>query len=67
VAIDPATAKIIGRYAMTGIESPHGIALDVTERLAFVRQNPGSGQDFFTTASWHNSPLSLEQAAVLPI
>jgi DNA-binding beta-propeller fold protein YncE len=36
VAIDPATAKIIGRYAMTGIESPHGIALDVAERLAFV-------------------------------
>ena len=36
VAIDPATAKIVGRYAMTGIESPHGIVLDVTERLAFV-------------------------------
>jgi DNA-binding beta-propeller fold protein YncE len=36
VTIDPATAKIIGRYAMTGIESPHGIALDVAERLAFV-------------------------------
>jgi DNA-binding beta-propeller fold protein YncE len=36
VAIDPATAKIVGRYAMTGIESPHGIALDVSERLAFV-------------------------------
>jgi DNA-binding beta-propeller fold protein YncE len=36
VTIDPATAKIIGRYAITGIESPHGIALDVAERLAFV-------------------------------
>jgi DNA-binding beta-propeller fold protein YncE len=36
VAIDPATAKIVGRYAMTGIEGPHGIALDVAERLAFV-------------------------------
>jgi YVTN family beta-propeller protein len=36
VAIDPATAKIIGRYSVPGIESPHGIALDVTERLAFV-------------------------------
>jgi len=36
VTIDPATAKIIGRYPMTGIESPHGIALDVAERLAFV-------------------------------
>src|SRR5205807_9942905 len=36
VAIDPATAKIIGRYPVTGIESPHGIALDVNARLAFV-------------------------------
>jgi DNA-binding beta-propeller fold protein YncE len=36
VTIDPATATIIGRYAMTGIESPHGIALDAAERLAFV-------------------------------
>ena len=36
VAIDPATNKIVGRYAVTGIESPHGIALDVAERLAFA-------------------------------
>ena len=36
VAIDPATAKIIGRYPVPGIESPHGIALDVSGRLAFV-------------------------------
>jgi DNA-binding beta-propeller fold protein YncE len=36
VAIDPATAKIIGRYPMQGIESPHGIALDLAGRLAFV-------------------------------
>ena len=36
VAIDPAAAKIIGRYAVTGIESPHGIALDANARLAFV-------------------------------
>ena len=36
VAIDPASAKIIGRYPVTGIESPHGIALDVDARLAFV-------------------------------
>ena len=36
VAIDPSTAKIIGRYPVTGIESPHGIALDVSARLAFV-------------------------------
>ena len=36
VAIDPASAKITGRYPMTGIESPHGIALDVDARMAFV-------------------------------
>jgi DNA-binding beta-propeller fold protein YncE len=36
VAIDPATAKIIGRYPMTGIDSPHGVVLDVAARLAFV-------------------------------
>jgi DNA-binding beta-propeller fold protein YncE len=36
VAIDPASAKIIGHYPVTGIESPHGIALDVSARLAFV-------------------------------
>lgn len=36
VAIDPVTAKIIGRYPVNGIESPHGIALDVSGRLAFV-------------------------------
>jgi DNA-binding beta-propeller fold protein YncE len=36
VAIDPAAAKIIGRYPLAGIASPHGIALDVAARLAFV-------------------------------
>jgi DNA-binding beta-propeller fold protein YncE len=36
VAIDPATAKIVGHYPVTGIESPHGIALDLSARLAFV-------------------------------
>src|SRR5579864_6501466 len=36
VAIDPAVAKIIARYPVPGIESPHGIALDVNARLAFV-------------------------------
>ena len=36
VAIDPATAKIIGRYPVPGIESPHGLALDLSGRLAFV-------------------------------
>jgi DNA-binding beta-propeller fold protein YncE len=36
VSIDPATAKIIGHHPLPGIESPHGIALDVEARLAFV-------------------------------
>ena len=36
VAIDPATAKIVGRYPVPGIESPHGVALDPNARLAFV-------------------------------
>ena len=36
VAIDPASAKIIARYPVAGVESPHGIALDVSGRLAFV-------------------------------
>ena len=36
VSIDPSTAKIIGRHPMTGIEHPHGVSLDLHERLAFV-------------------------------
>ena len=36
VAIDPALAKIVGHYPLSGIENPHGIALDVAGRLAFV-------------------------------
>ena len=36
VSIDPATAKIIGHHPMPGLENPHGIALDVDGRLAFV-------------------------------
>jgi YVTN family beta-propeller protein len=36
VSIDPTTTKIIGRYSVSGIEHPHGLSLDVHERLAFV-------------------------------
>lgn len=36
VAIDPAAMKIIHRYNLPGIENPHGIALDVADRLAFI-------------------------------
>jgi DNA-binding beta-propeller fold protein YncE len=34
--IDPATARIINRYRVNGIDHPHGIALDISGRLAFV-------------------------------
>ena len=36
VSIDPATAKIVARTPLPGVENPHGIALDVEGRLAFV-------------------------------
>ena len=36
VSIDPSTATIIGRYTVAGIEHPHGVSLDVPQRLAFV-------------------------------
>ena len=36
VAIDPSSAKIIGRYSLPGIKNPHGIALDTTNHLAFI-------------------------------
>lgn len=34
--IDPKAMKIVGRYLLPGVENPHGIALDVTRRLAFI-------------------------------
>lgn len=36
VSIDPSNARIVGRYPLDGIQSPHGIALDADARLAFV-------------------------------
>jgi DNA-binding beta-propeller fold protein YncE len=36
VAIDPAAMTIVGRYKLPAIENPHGIALDETNRLAFI-------------------------------
>ena len=36
VSIDPATATIVGHHPVKGVESPHGIVLDVEARLAFV-------------------------------
>lgn len=34
--IDPASESIIGRYSLPGIKGAHGVALDVSARLAFV-------------------------------
>lgn len=36
VAIDPATNKVLSRSPLSGIQNPHGIALDVAGRVAFV-------------------------------
>ena len=36
VAIDPAGARIVARYPLTGAKEPHGVSLDVRQRLAFV-------------------------------
>jgi DNA-binding beta-propeller fold protein YncE len=36
VVIDPATDKILGQYRLPRIENPHGMALDVAGRVAFV-------------------------------
>jgi DNA-binding beta-propeller fold protein YncE len=36
VIIDPATNLILRRYPLPGIENPHGIVLDVADRVAFV-------------------------------
>jgi DNA-binding beta-propeller fold protein YncE len=36
VAIDPATATIIGRYPLPTLSNPHGIAIDPASNLAFI-------------------------------
>lgn len=36
VSVDPASATIVGHHPLSGIKSPHGIALAVKARLAFV-------------------------------
>lgn len=36
VAIDPASAAIVARYPVPGLQEPHGVTLDVAHRLAFV-------------------------------
>lgn len=36
VAIDPASARIVSRFPLPGAKEPHGVSLDVRQRLAFV-------------------------------
>src|SRR5579862_2487210 len=36
VELDPTTARVLGRHSLPGLKEPHGIALDVDRRLAFV-------------------------------
>jgi DNA-binding beta-propeller fold protein YncE len=36
VGIDPASAKIVARYALPGLQEPHGVSLDPAKRLAFI-------------------------------
>lgn len=36
VEIDPTEMTIVARHSLSGVENPHGIALDVENRLAFV-------------------------------
>jgi DNA-binding beta-propeller fold protein YncE len=45
VAIDPKTARIVTRYPLPGTREPHGVSLDVRQRLAFV-----AGQENATLA-----------------
>jgi YVTN family beta-propeller protein len=42
VAIDPRSAKVVGRYAPAGADHPHGMYVDVPDRLLFVA-NQGNG------------------------
>jgi len=60
VAIDPQTLKIIGRYPMHGIDSPHGIALDTEARLAFVA---GEGNDKLALVDL----ISMQVLATYPV
>ena len=36
VAIDPVSERVVARYDVPGVESPHGFTLDEARRLAFV-------------------------------
>ena len=53
VSIDPATAKIISHHPVPGIESPHGIVLDVDSRLAFVAGEENNKLAVFDLTNGH--------------
>lgn len=36
VAIDPATERVVQRYALPGSDEPHGFVIDEADRLAFI-------------------------------
>lgn len=36
VAVDPLSERVVARYAVPGVEGPHGFVLDPVRRLAFV-------------------------------
>ncbi len=42
VAIDPVSAKVVGRYVPVGADHPHGMYIDAPRRLLFVatRETP---------------------------
>src|SRR5439155_2432167 len=36
VAIDPMSAKVVGRYALEGADHPHGMYVNAPDRLLFI-------------------------------
>jgi DNA-binding beta-propeller fold protein YncE len=52
--IDPASANIIGRYRLPGIEGAHGVVLDESSRLAFV-----AGEDNHKLAVFDLSTMTV--------
>lgn len=50
-AIDPEKMQIIAHYSLPGIQNPHGIALDTTNRLAFIAGEENHSLAVFDLAS----------------
>jgi DNA-binding beta-propeller fold protein YncE len=53
VMIDPASEAIVGRYSLPGIEGAHGVALDVSAKLAFVAGEDNNKLALFDLSSMH--------------